>query len=341
MTKLKVLVTGSAGFIGFHVYQQLRAQGADVLGLDSINDYYDIRLKFGRLRESGFDTDDISTGKICAGRAGGRFLKLDLTEREQVQELFQREKFDMVCHLAAQPGVRYSIQNPYAYIDSNISAFLNIMEGCRHNAIRHLVYASSSSVYGNNAKVPFSVSDRVDQPVSLYAATKKSNELMAYCYSSLYHIPMTGLRFFTVYGPWGRADMAMFKFTRAILEGEKVQVFNHGMLKRDFTYVDDIVDGVCRVLVAPEKIPQDNGVPYHIYNIGHGQPVPLMDFIRAIERAVGKKALLEYMDMQPGDVNETWADTGDLQRDFGYAPATDIESGIQRFVAWYRNFYQL
>ena len=335
----KILVTGSAGFIGFHVFKKLREIGWDVLGVDNINDYYDIRLKLGRLRVCGFDTDNISTGREIASPDGGRFIKLDLKDKGQVAQLFEKEKFDIVCHLAAQPGVRYSIQNPYAYVDNNIFAFLNILEGCRHQKIKHLLYASSSSVYGNNAKIPFSTSDIVDSPVSLYAATKKSDELMAHCYSHVYHLPTTGLRFFTVYGPWGRADMAMFKFTKAILAGDPIDVYNHGNLKRDFTYVDDIVDGVSRIL--SQDFPENMTEPYRIYNIGHGAPVALLDFIRAIEKVVGKKARLNMLDMQPGDVNITWADTSDLQRDFGYTPQVDIHKGVTAFVQWYREFYHV
>lgn len=331
---MKILLTGSAGFIGFHTFLRLREAGHEVVGLDNINDYYDVRLKLGRLRQSGFETDEIVTGKKVESRDGGYFCKIHLEDRDALQKIFAEEKFDAVCHLAAQPGVRYSLQNPYAYIDSNIVAFLNILENCRHHEIGHLVYASSSSVYGDSSKVPFSVDDRVDQPVSLYAATKISNELMAHCYSHLFHFAVTGLRFFTVYGPWGRMDMAMFKFTKSILEGKPIEVYNHGDLSRDFTYIDDIVNGIGLVL---EKTPEPGSC--RIYNIGHGSPVRLLDFIHAIERATGRKAILEMKEMQLGDVNTTWADTASLERDFDYRPKVAIEEGVSKFVAWYRDFY--
>lgn len=334
---MKILITGSAGFIGFYSFLKFREAGFDVVGLDNINDYYDVNLKLGRLRICGVDTDMISTGKLQDCRGGGRFIKLDLTSREKVEELFRNEKFDLVCHLAAQPGVRYSMENPYAYIDSNIVAMLNILECCRHNNIQHLVYASSSSVYGSNSKIPFSETDNVDHPISLYAATKKSDELMAYCYSHLFKIRATGLRFFTVYGPWGRADMAMFQFTKNILAGKPVKVFNHGDMRRDFTYIDDIVNGI--YLAATQK-PKNHDDLYSIYNIGNGKPVALMDFIRAIEKYTGKKAMLELLPLQPGDVHETWADTSALSAAFDYVPKVDIDTGVRNFVEWYKSFYK-
>ena len=332
---MKILVTGTAGFIGFHTFLALRAAGHDVLGIDNLNSYNDVRLKLARLRMSGFDIDEILLDQVIESSQGGRFAKIDIADRDELQKLFDNERFDAVCHLAAQPGVRYSMENPYAYIDSNIVAFLNLLECCRNNNIRHLVYASSSSVYGNSTRIPFSIDDPVNQPISLYAATKKSNELMAYCYTHLYKFSATGLRFFTVYGPWGRTDMAMFKFTRAILNGTPIDVYNYGNLSRDFTYIDDIVEGVCRIVT---KTPEHE---YRLYNIGHGSPVPLMDFIRAIEKATGKKAILNMKEMQKGDVTTTWADTSALEKDYGYCPKVGIEEGVEQFVKWYRGFYSV
>jgi len=331
---MKILVTGTAGFIGFHTFLALRASGHDVLGVDNLSSYNDVRLKLARLRSSGFDIDEILLDQVIESKQGGRFAKFDLADRDELQKIFANENFDAVCHLAAQPGVRYSLENPYAYIDSNIVAFLNVLECCRHYDVPHLVYASSSSVYGNTKRVPFSVDDPVNEPISLYAATKKSDELMAYCYGHLYRFATTGLRFFTVYGPWGRVDMAMFKFTKAILEGKPIDVYNHGNLSRDFTYVDDIVEGVRRVVTKPPEKPG-----YRLYNIGHGSPVQLMDFIRAIEKVTGKKAILNMKEMQKGDVVTTWADTTALERDYGYCPKVGIEEGIEKFVKWYREFY--
>ena len=331
---MKILVTGTAGFIGFHTFQALRAAGYDVLGVDNLNSYNDVRLKLARLKQSGFDIDEILLDQVIESKQGGRFAKFDLADRDELIKIFENEKFDAVCHLAAQPGVRYSLENPYAYIDSNIVAFLNVLECCRHYEVPHLVYASSSSVYGNTKRVPFSVDDPVNEPVSLYAATKKSDELMAYCYGHLYRFATTGLRFFTVYGPWGRVDMAMFKFTKAILEGKPIDVYNYGNLSRDFTYVDDIVEGVCRVVTKTPEQPENR-----LYNIGHGSPVELMDFIRAIEKAAGKKAILNMKEMQKGDVVTTWADTTALERDYGYCPKVGIEEGVEQFVKWYREFY--
>ena len=293
-----------------------------------------MKLKLDRLRVSGFDVDEIMPGQVVESKQGGRFIKIDLADRDELQKLFKNERFDAVCHLAAQPGVRYSLENPYTYIDSNIVAFLNVLECCRHYDVRHLIYASSSSVYGNTKRVPFSTDDPVNEPVSLYAATKKSDELMAYCYGHIYRFATTGLRFFTVYGPWGRVDMAMFKFTKAILEGKPIDVYNHGNLSRDFTYIDDIVEGICRIVGRTPEQPE-----YRLYNIGHGTPVRLLDFIRAIEKATGKKAVLNMKEMQKGDVVTTWADTTALERDYGYSPKVGIEEGVEKFVKWYREFY--
>jgi UDP-glucuronate 4-epimerase len=332
----KILVTGAAGFIGFHLTQRLLARGDEVVGLDNLNDYYEVDLKLARLKQLQEQT-------------GFRFVKLSLEERQPMADLFRRERFETVVNLAAQAGVRYSLVNPYAYLDSNISGFLNILEGCRHNGVQHLVYASSSSVYGANTAMPFSVHQNVDHPVSLYAATKKANELMAHTYSSLYAIPTTGLRFFTVYGPWGRPDMALFLFTKAILAGRPIDVFNHGKMQRDFTYVDDIVEGVCRVIDrVPAGEPSWSGTnpdpgtsyaPYRIYNIGNNNPVELLSFIKVLERALGREACMNLLPLQAGDVPATYADVDDLMRDVGFKPSTGIEEGVGKFVAWYRGYY--
>ncbi len=334
----KILVTGAAGFIGYHLSEKLLAQGYTVVGLDNLNDYYEVSLKEARLAR-------------LEGRPGFSFVKLNLEDRDGMAGLFAGERFDSVVNLAAQAGVRYSIQNPYAYIDSNISGFINILEGCRHNKVKHLVYASSSSVYGANTAMPFSVHHNVDHPVSLYAATKKANELMAHTYSSLYGLPTTGLRFFTVYGPWGRPDMALFLFTKAIVEGRPIDVFNNGKMQRDFTFIDDIVEGVRRVLErVPAGEPSWSGAqpdpgtsyaPYKIYNIGNNNPVELIDFIGAIEKGLGREAAKNFLPIQPGDVPATFADVDDLMRDVGFKPATTIEQGIERFLAWYREYYRV
>lgn len=334
----KVLVTGAAGFIGFHLAKRLLGRGDAVVGLDNLNDYYDVNLKHSRLKQ-------------LEAIPGFGFVQADLADRQRLPELFASEKFDVVVNLAAQAGVRYSIQNPHVYIDSNIQGFLNILEGCRHSGVGHLVYASSSSVYGANTKMPFSVHHNVDHPVSLYAATKKANELMAHTYASLYGIPCTGLRFFTVYGPWGRPDMALFLFTRAILEGRPIDVFNFGRMQRDFTYVDDIVEGIVRVMDrAPAPDPAWSGdspdpatsyAPYRVYNIGNNQPVELLNFIEVLEDALGMKAVKNLLPIQPGDVPATYADVDDLMRDVGFRPATPIDVGIRRFVEWYREYYGL
>ena len=333
---MKILVTGAAGFIGYHVCEKLVTLGHTVLGLDSINDYYEVSLKIDRLKELGiFDPKD-NTVVSSTMHDNFSFIKLNLEDRENVIHLFERQAFDTVCSLAAQAGVRYSLEKPFAYIDSNITGFLNILESCRHHNVKKLVYASSSSVYGLSDKIPFSTSDKVDTPISLYAATKKSNELMAHTYSHLFGIETIGLRFFTVYGPWGRPDMAMFLFTDAILNDKPIKVFNGGNLSRDFTYIDDIVEGVIATLINSSK----NKDLYKLYNIGNSQPVKLTDFILEIERVVGKTARKEMLPMQPGDVEKTWADVSDLEKDFGYKPQTPISIGIRNFVEWYRNYYK-
>ncbi len=345
----KILVTGTAGFIGYHLCRAFLDKGYEVVGLDNINDYYDVRLKQDRLRQLGIDPAAAGSGPVPSGRfPTHRFLQADLADREAITKLFATEDFDYVVHLAAQAGVRYSLTNPQAYVDANITGFLNILEACRAHPVKHLVYASSSSVYGKNLTMPFSVQHNVDHPVSLYAASKKGNELMAHTYSHLFGIAATGLRFFTVYGPWGRPDMALFLFTRAILAGEPIQVFNRGEMMRDFTYVDDIVEGIVRLTFLPPSAnpswdgrapdPSTSDVSHCVHNIGRGSPVKLMDFITALERALGRTAIKELMPMQPGDVVATWADTTSLERLTGYRPTTSVETGITRFVEWYREY---
>jgi len=398
----KILITGTAGFIGFHLANALLNQGHTIVGLDNINDYYDVNLKLNRLKEAGVWIKNENTPQSAhyTGPSNEHstqnpkpktqntkpktqnpepstqntehktqnpehrtqnteprtqnpkpytFHKIDLADRDALMALFEKERFDAVIHLAAQAGVRYSLTHPQAYVDANITGFLNILEACRAHPVKHLVYASSSSVYGKNTDMPFSVNDNVDHPVSLYAASKKSNELMAHTYSHLFGIPATGLRFFTVYGPWGRPDMALFLFTKAILEDKPIQVFNQGEMMRDFTYVDDIVEGIIRVLARPAKPnpdwdgarpdPGSSDVPHRTYNIGHGSPVKLMDFIEALEKALGKTAQKELLPMQAGDVPATWADTATLEHDTAYKPETPIEVGIARFVKWYKDYY--
>lgn len=332
----RFLVTGAAGFIGYHLSQRLLARGDEVLGLDNLNEYYDVRLKRARLA-------------LLEARPGFSFAKVDLADRDAIAGLFEHERFQGVINLAAQAGVRYSLTNPHAYIDANIVGFLNILEGCRHAGVEHLVFASSSSVYGANTKMPFSVHDNVDHPVSLYAASKKANELMAHSYAHLYGLPCTGLRFFTVYGPWGRPDMALFIFTKAILEGRPIDVFNHGRHKRDFTYIDDIIEGVVRVLDnvatsnpkwrADAPDPATSAAPYRLYNIGNNQPVELLRTIEILEEALGRQAEKRFLPLQPGDVPATFADIDDLARDAGFKPATPLRDGIARFAAWYRDYY--
>lgn len=332
---MKILVTGAAGFIGFHLVKQLLERGDEVVGIDNINNYYDVRLKYARLVETGVKKSEIIDGLVVRSVSYPtyRFIKQDLQDREKLQKLFSLEKFDIVVNLAAQAGVRYSIENPYAYIESNIIGFINLLECVRYNPVKHFVYASSSSVYGGNMKVPFSEEDSVDNPMSLYAATKKSNELMAHAYSTIYGIPTTGLRFFTVYGPWGRPDMAPMLFTKAILAGKPIKVFNNGKLSRDFTYIDDIIEGVVHVIdKAPQAI-----IPAEVYNIGYGHPMQLMDFIHLLEGLLGKKAEMEMLPMQKGDVYMTYADTSKLERDFGYRASVTLESGVKKFVDWYKS----
>jgi len=333
----KVLITGVAGFIGFHLAKRLLAQGDEVAGVDNLNDYYEVSLKEARLAQ-------------LQGHGEFRFHKMDLADREGLPRLFKDHPMEIVVNLAAQAGVRYAQQNPYAYVDSNLVGFVNILECCRATAVKHLVFASSSSVYGANTRMPFSVHDNVDHPVSLYAATKKGNELLAHTYSHLYDLPVTGLRFFTVYGPWGRPDMALFLFTRAILRGQPINVFNFGKMQRDFTYIDDIIEGVDRVMRKPPRPnPQWTGEtpdpgtsrgPYKIYNIGNNQPVELLRFIEVLEGQLGRKAEKTMLPLQPGDVHATWADVEDLVRDVGFKPSTPIEVGIERFVRWYRAYYK-
>lgn len=336
---MKILVTGTAGFIGYFTAKALLERGDEVIGLDNINDYYDVNLKYGRLAETGIDKNDVSYGKYAQSTKYSKYrlIKLNLEDREALQRLFVEEKFDKVCNLAAQAGVRYSIENPYTYIDSNIVGFINILECCRHNNIKHLVYASSSSVYGQNVKVPFSEDDKVDNPISLYAATKKANELMAHTYSHLYKIPTTGLRFFTVYGPWGRPDMAPILFAKAISNGESIKVFNNGNLSRDFTYIDDIVNGIIKVIDKSPSINGDSQIPYKLYNIGCSNPVNLMDFIHTLEDAIGKKAEMVMMPMQQGDVYQTYADTSKLECDFEYKPTITLKVGMEKFIKWFKS----
>ena len=334
---MKILVTGAAGFIGYHTARLLLERGDEVVGLDNLNDYYDVRLKLARVEQ-------------LQGLAGFRFVKLDLADRAGMTELFAREKFERVIHLGAQAGVRYSIQNPLAYVDSNVVGTANVLEGCRHNGVAHLVYASTSSVYGANTKMPFSVHQNVDHPLSFYAATKKANELMAHTYAHLYGLPVTGLRFFTVYGPWGRPDMALFLFTRNILAGKPIDVFNHGHHRRDFTYVADIAQGVVR---ACDRVaagndewsgdvpdPASSKAPYRLYNIGNNRPVELLEYIRTLEDCLGRKAEMNLLPLQAGDVPDTWADIDDLTRDVGYTPATPVAAGIRAFVDWYLGYYR-
>ncbi|MHA0850150.1 NAD-dependent epimerase [Serratia marcescens] len=335
---MKFLVTGAAGFIGYHVAERLLTAEHQVVGIDNLNDYYDVGLKMARLDR-------------LADKPGFRFIKLDLADREGMATLFAEHQFQRVIHLGAQAGVRYSLVNPLAYADANLIGHLNVLEGCRHNKVEHLLYASSSSVYGLNRKLPFATEDSVDHPVSLYAATKKANELMSHSYAHLYGLPTTGLRFFTVYGPWGRPDMALFKFTKAILAGESIDVYNHGEMHRDFTYIDDITEAIVRLqAVIPQADPSwtveqgspaTSSAPYHVYNIGNNTPVKLMEYITALEQALGLTARKNMLPMQPGDVMDTSADTAELYRDIGFKPETSVEEGVKRFVDWYKAFYQV
>lgn len=348
---MKILVTGTAGFIGFHLAKVLLERGNTVVGIDNINDYYDPGLKFARLNESGISRDAEQWHKTVQSskHPAYTFIRMNLEDREELNKLFEEEKFDKVCNLAAQAGVRYSLEDPHSYVSSNITGFMNILEACRHHDIKHLVYASSSSVYGNSNKMPLSIDDNVDHPISIYAATKKSNELMAHTYSHLYNLPATGLRFFTVYGPWGRPDMALFLFTKAILEDKPIKVFNHGKMYRDFTYIDDIIEGVVRVIDSPpgkrppltpntQRPDHDSNPPYAIYNIGNASPIKLTDFIEAIEKALNKTAVKEYLPIQPGDVERTTADVTGLEKYLNYKPNTPLKDGIMKFIEWYESY---
>ena len=347
---MKILVTGAAGFIGFHLSRKLLERGDTVVGLDNINDYYDVNLKYARLNELGLEKDTIVENEVTvSSNAKFSFIKTNLSNREVMDKLFETEQFDTVCNLAAQAGVRYSIENPHAYIDSNVVGFMNVLEGCRHHNVKSLAYASSSSVYGLNKSQPFKTTDHTDHPVSLYAATKKSNEMMAHTYSHLYNIQTTGLRFFTVYGPWGRPDMAPMLFTDAILNNRAINVFNHGNMSRDFTYIDDIVDGIIKVLDNPATVNEEwnankplsnsSSAPYRLYNIGNNAPVNLMEFIAEIETSLGKVAEKNFMEMQDGDVESTYADTSGLMQDFDYQPFTPLNKGVNEFVQWFKSFY--
>lgn len=340
---MKILVTGSAGFIGYHVCKKLLNNGHIVVGLDNINDYYDINLKLSRLASLGIQKEDAKVfhKPVNNDTLTFKFIRMNLENREELPKLFKEEKFDAVCNLAAQAGVRYSIENPEAYIDSNIVGFLNMLECCRNYHIKHLVYASSSSVYGLNKEIPFKTTDNVDHPISLYAATKKSNELMAHTYSHLYKFPTTGLRFFTVYGPWGRPDMAMFLFTDAMVKGNPIKVFNEGKMERDFTFIDDITEGVVRILEKDITERKERGEKYKVYNIGNNNSVKLLDFIDAIEDNLNIKATRKLLPMQPGDVEKTWANVDDLRDDFDYKPNTSIKKGVKEFIDWYKEYYQI
>lgn len=339
---MKILVTGSAGFIGFHVTRTLLSKGHQIVGIDNLNQYYDIELKFARLQELGISKDNAChLNRGCIGELYGEqflFIRMDIADRESLPKIFEIEKFDKVCHLAAQAGVRYSLENPEVYIDSNVVGYANLLECCRHHSIRHFIYASSSSVYGLNTRIPFHEDDQVDHPISLYAATKKSNELMAHTYSHLYKLPTTGLRFFTVYGPWGRPDMALFLFTEAIVKGKPIKVFNNGEMERDFTHINDITAGIISVV---EKKWPDRTKLYKIYNIGNNRSVKLLDFIREIEKNLGREAIKKMLPIQPGDVQKTWANIDRLIQDYNYQPTTNIAVGVKSFTDWYCNFYNI
>ncbi len=349
---MKILVTGTAGFIGYHLVNRIAGEYDEIVGIDNLNDYYDVELKYARLADAGVDARDTGVGMPVKSTKfkNYTFYRIDLDDRDMLGKIFSEYRFERVCHLAAQAGVRYSIDNPYAYLHSNISGFLNILELCRHNAVKHLVYASSSSVYGLNSRMPFSTTDNVDHPVSLYAASKKSNELMAHTYAYLFGLPSTGLRFFTVYGPWGRPDMAYYSFTDAIVNGRTIDVYNNGMMERDFTYIDDITEGVARVIAREPRgeplwdsahpDPGSSKAPYKIYNIGNSRPVKLLKFIEIIESRLGRKASKNFLPMQPGDVVATYADVTDLVNDTGYKPVTGIETGIGKFVDWFMKYHQ-
>jgi len=349
---MKILVTGTAGFIGYHLAKKLLERGDEVVGLDNINDYYDVNLKYARLTELGINKEELKDNKLVSSKTypNHKFIKANLEDSQTMNNLFETEKFDAVCNLAAQAGVRYSLENPHAYIQSNVVGFMNILEACRNYGVKNLSYASSSSVYGLNKSQPFKTSDHTDHPVSLYAATKKSNEMMAHTYAHLYNISVCGLRFFTVFGEWGRPDMVPMLFADAITNDRPIKVFNHGNMSRDFTYIGDIVDGIIKVIDNPAKSsdkfdannpdPSISTAPYRIYNIGNNSPVQLLDFIKTLEKAIGKEATKNFMDMQDGDVVSTYADVSDLINDFGYKPDTSLEVGIERFVKWYKEFYE-
>ncbi len=348
----RILITGTAGFIGYHLVKTLLKGEFEIIGLDSINDYYETGLKYGRLSETGIEPGKIRYNRMVSSTLSDRyrFIRLNLEDKENILKLFKRQKFDVVVNLAAQAGVRYSFTNPDAYVGSNLEGFLNILEACRHHPVEHLVFASTSSVYGLNSKMPFSVHQNTDHPVSLYAASKKSNEMMAHSYSHLFRIPVTGLRFFTVYGPWGRPDMALFIFVRNILENKPINVHNEGRMERDFTYVDDIVEGVRRVMgkipepASPDRLMHDPSVstaPYRIYNIGNSHPVNLMEFIHAIEDTLGMKARMNMIPIQPGEVEKTWADVQELTGNFDYSPSTPVQTGVKKFIDWYRVYYRV
>lgn len=348
---MRLLCTGTAGFIGYHLSERMLKRGDEIIGVDSINAYYDPQLKYDRLKNLGIDYSTLEYGKEQKSsiHPNFSFIRCNLEDKESIDSIFKNGRFDKVCNLAAQAGVRYSIKNPYAYLDSNITGFLNILEASRHNEVAHLVYASSSSVYGLNTRMPFSIHHNVDHPISLYAASKKSNELMAHTYSYLYKVPTSGLRFFTVYGPWGRPDMALFIFTKNILEGKPIQIFNNGNMKRDFTYIDDIVEGIVRIIDNPpvsnsqwsgdNPDPASSPAPYRVSNIGNSNPVLLMDFIHQIEKELGVEAIKDFQPIQPGDVPATWSDVSDLEREFGYKPETTVVTGIKNFISWYKDYY--
>lgn len=348
---MKILITGTAGFIGYHLVKKLAGKDIEIVGVDNINDYYDVNLKFARLKDTGINENEIEWGRRVKSKTipGYTFIRQDLADTDKILGLFKNNKFDLVCHLAAQAGVRYSIENPMAYIKSNLNGFANILEGVRNAECGHLVFASSSSVYGMNEMMPFSTRHNVDHPVSLYAASKKSNELLAHSYSYLYGIPVSGLRFFTVYGPWGRPDMALFKFVKNVLEENEIEVYNFGKMERDFTFIDDIVTGIEKVLFripagnpdwnGKEPDPSSSTAPYKIYNIGRGKPVNLLDFIKVMEKILGRESKKKLMPIQPGDVIKTWADTTDLENDIGYRPATSVETGVKKFIDWYIDFF--
>lgn len=334
-----ILITGMAGFIGFHLAQRLRRQGARIVGLDNLNEYYDPSLKIARLRELGIETTLTSSEPCTSADGDVTFYRADLADAEAITRIFKTHAFDAVIHLAAQAGVRYSIEHPQAYVQSNLVGTANILEACRHKPPQHLLYASSSSVYGMSARIPFRTDDPADEPVSLYAATKRSNELMAYCYSHLYGVPSTGLRFFTVYGPWGRPDMAYFTFSQDILDGRSITVFNDGAMSRDFTYVDDVVEGIVRLIDKPPS--HDHGAPHRVLNIGNNAPVKLLDFVRVLEEELGRPAEITFAPMQPGDVVATWADSSELWQLTGFSPATSVRDGVAAFAAWYRKYYSI